>query len=139
MKKKKIYLSLILIIVFIIIVRQALIDHEDYIADYGESQIYTKEDMQQAMKVIQKKFAVGSMHSSKLLRITYSGDKESQSRGETYGHDKAMAFYIDFHSPKSDNSAGPLNPDQDYKNYHYLLFLTSYGKWVIDSSACGYG
>lgn len=139
MNKKWVGISLMIIFILITAFKLGFIGADNYTADYGESQLYTKAEMQQAMKVIRKDFTNGSMHASSLQRIAYQDDKTSKSLGEAYDHDKAMAFYVDFHSPKTDISAGPLNPDQDYRNYKYLVYLNEKGEWEIDWRGCGYG
>lgn len=61
MKKQWLCLALIIILIVIVIAGQGVKNADDT-TDYGETQLYTEDEFQQAMKVIQKRFVGESIH-----------------------------------------------------------------------------
>lgn len=108
---------------------------------YGSSKLYSKEDMDEAMDVVKKKFS--TWNKCELHSIKYTSDetasKENLGRmnqlGAAYGYKEkfteCIEFYTDFHSPEKDEDAGAWAPDREYTNYGWWLARTEGGKWQL--------
>lgn len=79
------------------------------------------------------------MKENTLKNISCQNDNTSKNLGESYGHEIAMAFYINFHTPKNTSIVSPLNPYEEYSNFQYLLYLNEKGEWKIEYNGCGLG
>ena len=110
--------------------------------DLGSSEIYTQDDLDDAVIQIKCKFA--SLPGCELKSIRYAGDeaasKENLKRmneidsGAKYT--QVVEFLMDFHSPE-DTSDTTLNSDYDYTDYQWWLARTDDSGWEIVSF--GYG
>lgn len=108
--------------------------------DYGDSQLYTQEDMDAAIALIKREFR--GWTGCELHSISYAGDecqtaanvewmnqlKEGQSSGGPE-FTQVIEFVSDFHSPKQD--AGVWNPDQEYTGWQWWLARSEGGKWQL--------
>ena len=106
---------------------------QDVQIDYGDSQVYTTEEMDAAIQVIQDTFA--DFKGCTLYALTYAGDEvcenelgycQSLSKGETVT--SCMVFHSVFRSPKE--GGGAWEADTEYTWSWYLGKLES-GKWVL--------
>lgn len=104
--------------------------------DYGESDIYTKSDMDAAIELIKNEFA--SWEGCELHRIRYTSDDCSSEGnvawmndlgGENAEFTQCIAFVSDFHSPKE--NAGAWNPDSEYIDWQWWLARTDNGNWKL--------
>lgn len=112
----------------------------DVSIDYGASELYTQEDMDAAIALIEKEFK--GWQGCELHSVSYAGDecqsadnvewmnqlKEGQDiSGPEYT--QVIEFISDFHSPKS--NAGAWNPDQEYTGWQWWLARSDGGKWQL--------
>ena len=107
--------------------------------DYGDSVIYTEEDMDAAIKLIKDEFA--TWKGCELHSITYSSDDECNPENIAWMNELAAAndltgdfsqcimFESDFHSPKKDAEA--WEPDTEYTNWQWWLARTEGGDWEL--------
>lgn len=113
--------------------------------DYGGSTIYTKEDMDAAIAVIQKEF--DTWEGCELHSISYGSDDACNAENirwmneleaandaqETFS--QCILFKSDFHSPK--NGGGAWNADQEYTDWQWWLARADGGAWKL--MTWGYG
>lgn len=109
---------------------------EDVTIEYGKSDIYTKEDLQDAVIQIKCKFAF--WNGCELKSIRYAGDEavsdENLSRLNKINPDgkytQVAEFLMDFHTPE-DVGELTFNSNFDYKDYQWWLARTKDGGWEI--------
>lgn len=111
---------------------------------YGNSEIYSKEDMDAALKLIKDEFS--AWEGCELHSISYSSDDECNSQNIAWmnelapGHDlsgnftQCIMFKSTFHSPK--NGGGAWNTDTEYTNWQWWLARADDGEWHL--LTCGY-
>lgn len=107
----------------------------DVTIDYGKSDLYTEEDMDNAIALIKDEFA--SWEGCELHSIVYAGDDCSSaenikwmnelSDGKSYT--KCIEFLSSFHSPQ--NGGGAWNPDEEYKDWQWWLARADDGAWEL--------
>lgn len=104
--------------------------------DYGQSAIYSKEDMDAAIKLIKREFS--TWNGCELHSIRYTSDEcNSQenldwmnSLGEGSGkYTQCIEFVSDFHSADSYDLG--FNPDEEYTGWGWWLARTDGGKWEL--------
>ena len=105
--------------------------------DLSGSELYTEEELYDAMLAVKCKFA--SWAGCELHAVRYAGDESaneenlkwlsSLSDGAEYV--QAAELLMDFHSPAEGGSA--WEPDQEYTDYQWWLARTSDGGWEIVS------
>ena len=103
--------------------------------DYGKSSIYSQEDMDDAIAVINKEFA--SWEGCEMHSLTYGTDDcmaqenldwmNDLGEGETYT--ECIEFLSNFHSPKE--AEGAWEPDKEYEDYQWWLARTDGGEWNL--------
>ena len=108
--------------------------------DYGTSELYTQEDMDAAIALIEKEFK--GWKGCELHSISYAGDecqntdnvewmnrlKEGQNiSGPEFT--QVIEFVSDFHSPQK--NAGAWNPDQEYTGWGWWLARADGGEWKL--------
>ena len=106
--------------------------------DYGDSALFTQEELEEAVQAIQEKFA--GFEGCELHSIRYAGDEavnpedlawlNSLADGAEYT--QAAEFLMDFHSPVED---GPFawEPDAEYTDYQWWLARSEGGGWDVVS------
>ena len=87
--------------------------------DYGNSEIYSKEDMDAAINLIKDEFS--TWNGCELHSISYSSDDECNSENIEWMNDLAdgaannftqcIMFESDFHSPKNGGGAWEADPE----------------------------
>ena len=107
------------------------------VIDYGTSERYTLEDLEEA--AVQIKCLFASWEGCELHSLRYGGDKacteenlawlNSQSEGANYT--ELAEFLSDFHSPLEGFSA--WEPDSEYTNWQWWLARTEDSGWEIVS------
>lgn len=104
--------------------------------DYGSSDVYSKSDMDAAMKLIKKEFA--TWNGCELHSISYTSDvcnsEENLEWMNRLGKEgieftQCIEFVSDFHSPK-DGGDG-WNADCEYSDWQWWLARTDNGKWNL--------
>ena len=105
--------------------------------DLGSSDIYSDDELNEAVIQIKCKFA--SWEGCELHAIRYAGDEEDNEENLAWlnalkeGSDyyQVAKFVIDFHSP--DAGSISWNPDEEYTDYEFWMARTEEGGWDIVS------
>lgn len=113
--------------------------------DYGNSTLYTKEDMAAAITEIRKEF--DTWEGCELHSITYGSDAACSEENIAWMNEleaandaqeafsQCILFKSDFHSPK--NGGGAWNADQEYTDWQWWLARSENGQWKL--MTWGYG
>ncbi len=113
--------------------------------DYGNSALYSKEDMDAAIAVIRKEFdtwdgcelhsiSYGSDDACSAENIRWMNELEAANDAqETFS--QCILFKSDFHSPKK--GGGAWNADQVYTDWQWWLARADGGTWKL--MTWGYG
>lgn len=139
MKKFSVMMLALMILIFSSQVKAA-----DVLVEYGNSNIFTKREMNYCIYKIQKNL---NEWGCKLLRVRYVGDEISNSaenikymnelaKGKNFGKKftKCMVFKTDFMSPPDphDGKITAWNYDSEYTNYEWFFgFYEVNGKWKL--------
>ena len=109
--------------------------------DYGTSEIYDRQEMDEAIHVLMRQF--GSWKGCELHSIRYAGDSCNNKEnlrwlneireGREYTH--CMEFVTDFHSPvqEEDLKGTAWGKDQEYRDYQWWLGRRDGGDWELVS------
>lgn len=110
--------------------------------DYGNSKIYTKEDMDEAIELIKDEFS--TWKGCELHSIAYSSDEECNTAeniawmeelaeaNDIQGNfTQCIMFKSDYHSPKDEKDAGAWNPDSEYTDWQWWLARAEDGDWKL--------
>ncbi len=131
MKKLIVVLSLFLVLIMF----TACADTSNYTLDYGTSQMYSKEDIESAAKVVVNK--LNSFQGCVLYSLTYAGDEKCKdelsyvnSLKEDEGEEfvECLVFYSEFRSPVK--GGGAWTPNSIYTWSWYLGRETD-GEWIL--------
>lgn len=102
--------------------------------DYKTSELYSKEDMNEAIKLIVEEF--NTWEGCTLYDISYTDDEKCEdnlsyinSLAVDKKYDQCIVFNSNFHSPKE--GGGAWEPDYDYENWQWFLGRTEGGKWDL--------
>ena len=108
--------------------------------DYGNSSVYTKEDMDDAIKLIIKTFS--TWEGCELHSISYSSDDRcntaesiswmnrlEQANDAQEHFTQCIMFESSFHSPK--NGGAVWNADQEYTKWQWWLARSDGGQWKL--------
>ncbi len=109
--------------------------------DYGTSALYTQEELDAAIVQVKCKFA--SWAGCELHSLRYGGDAANDPANLEWlnslegggKYTQAMAFLMDFHSPKE--AYGAWEADEEYRDYQWWLARKEDGGW--DVVTWGYG
>ena len=104
--------------------------------DLGSSEIYTEDDLKDAVIQIECKFAFWG--DVDLKNIRYAGDEAVTDKNLAWMNELApdakytqvAEFLMDFHTPK-DVGEMTFNADSDYTDYQWWLARTDDGGWEI--------
>ena len=113
------------------------VNETDVSIDYGTSELYTQEELEEAALQIKCKFA--SFEGCELHSLRYAGDEcntaenaewlNSLSEGSNYT--QVCEFLSGFHTPSEGESV--WDPDQEYEDYQWWLARTDDGGWEVVS------
>ena len=106
--------------------------------DYGSSEIFTEDEIKEAVIRIKCDFA--SWDGCELHSLKYAGDESNSAENIEWlnslnedSHYKQVAEFLgDLHSPVTD--AGAWEPDTEYTDYQWWLGRTEDGSWDIVST-----
>ena len=110
--------------------------------DYGESAVYSRADMDAAIKLVKERFKA-DYDGCELYSIAYTSDdcntpenvawmnELAEAQGMDVVFTQCMILESDFHSPKDPEKAIALNVDQDYTGYGWCLARTDGGEWQL--------
>ena len=107
----------------------------DLLLDYGSSELYTREDMDEAISLIRETFS--GWEGCELHTVRYAGDdccsRETISWMNSLkpgsGYTQCIEFVSDFHSPLED--VGAWEPDMEYTGWQWWLARTDEGSWEL--------
>ena len=116
----------------------------DIEVDYGESYIYSRQDMDEAIDVIINEFS--TWDGCELHSISYSSDEfcnasniawmneleEADDVGKREDFTQCIMFTGSFHTPKY--NAGAWNPDEEYTGWQWWLARPEGGQWKLMTS-----
>lgn len=109
--------------------------------DYGSSEIYTREDMDSAIKLITETF--NTWKGCELHSIRYTSDDCNSEENIEWMNDLAkgqgldvvftqcIEFRSDYHSPADPKQADAWNPDEEYTNWGWWLAREGGGEWHL--------
>lgn len=107
--------------------------------DYGDSKLYTQEDMDAAMAIIRAEF--DTWKGCELHSIRFAGDDANSADNikwmnelkEGQNYTQCIEFLSDFHSPKdeADLKDTAWEGDQEYKDWQWYLARTDSGDWTL--------
>jgi len=107
---------------------------DSFSVDYGKSEIYSQQDMDSAIDVIEKQFS--SWEGCELHSISYASDEISKDNVDycnelraDAGYDECIVFESAFHSPK--NGGGAWTPDEEYTGWNWYLARNDNGAWTL--------
>ena len=136
MKKLSVILSLLLVLIVLVSCAKT----SDYSLEYGESNMYSNEDIESAAKVVVEKF--NTFHGCVLYSLEYAGDEKCENElsyvnslkddGEEFVD--CLVFYSEFRSPIK--GGGAWSPNDIY-TWDWYLGHEKDGEWVLVTY--GYG
>lgn len=137
--KKKVVFSIIAISVLLIIsftlylifnYRKGNVKNAEIVI--GDSQIYTKEEIQSAIDIVLDRFET---LPAKLYKIWYDEEKslkESEKWKEQYNADEAIVLYSNFKTyPGKQSLNNGFNSNFKYENWNWVLVRNNKEKWEI--------
>ncbi|MCB6991552.1 hypothetical protein LI187_13810 [bacterium 210820-DFI.6.38] len=107
--------------------------------DYGTSSIYSKADMDAAIKIIMKEFE--AFEGCELHSLSYVSDEkcntaeniawmnQCKATDDPEVFTQCIAFDSNFHSPMMDS--GAWNPDEEYTDWEWWLARSDGGEWKL--------
>ena len=106
----------------------------ELVIDYGTSELYTKEELDEAIVQIKCRFAG---FGCELHSISYAGDEANNAENlawlneldEGKGYTQVCAFLSDFHTPA--DAGGAWEPDTEYTAWQWWLARTEDGGWQL--------
>ena len=114
--------------------------NEAFIKNYGTSELYTRSDMNAAVRVLMHNFHNWEDRGCRMIEVKYAGDAESEKNLDycnsiTPGapYDACIVFVTAFRTPAH---TAALNPNDFYTGYTWCLARTGIGAWKV--VACGY-
>ena len=143
--KKKVVFSIIAISVLLIVsvvlyltfnYRKGNVKNAEIII--GDSQIYTKEEIQSVIDIVLDRFA---MFPAKLYKIWYDEEKslkESEKWKEQYNADEVIVLYSNFKTyPGKQSLNKGFNSNFEYENWNWVLVRKNKEKWEIKTFGVG--
>ncbi len=122
-------------LIFSIILSACGSGSSDVKINYGNSEIYSQEDMDEAISLIKQEFA--GWEGCELHAIKYMTDScntadniqwmNELNPGQNYT--QCIRFLSDFHSPVE--GGGAWEPDMEYKDWQWWLARPEGGKWDL--------
>ena len=109
---------------------------------YGVSEIYSREDMDSAIVIIKEIFSKWDgceLHSIRYTDDDYCNTKKNidwmnelaAGHGYEPNFTQCIAFFSNFHSPKSDDNSTTFETDSDYEDWSWYLARTDDGEWKL--------
>jgi len=103
--------------------------------DFGESELYTAEDLEEAAVQVKCEFA--TFEGCELHSLRYAGDEANtpenlkwlNDHDDDPGYTQVAKFVSDFHSPVE--GGGAWEADQEYTDYEWWLARTDDGGWQL--------
>lgn len=134
------YIALLLALLCTITVSGCSADQApDVTVDYGSSELYTKEDMDAAIALIEAEF--NTWDGCALHSITYGSDDACSAENVAWMNDleaandaqetftQCILFTSNFHSPKE--AVGAWEPNTEYTDWQWWLARSDGGDWKL--------
>ena len=105
----------------------------------GESSLYGREDLLDAVDAVMDDFQKGFEHC-KMLRVEYSEAhtlRETEYRRERGDDADVVVFLVDFYVGLKALAVGPMIPGRTCTKYQFILTRDSQGEWAVRDK--GYG
>lgn len=105
----------------------------------GESSLYGREDLLDAVDAVMDDFQKGFEHC-RMLRVEYSEShtlREIEYCRERGDNADVVVFLVDFHVGLKALAVGPMIPGQTCTKYQFILARDSRGEWAVRDK--GYG
>ena len=132
---------LMLLIVLLLVSCASKNESATVVIDYGSSDIYSKTDMDKAIKLIQEEF--NTWDDCELHTLRYAGDNcnsadniawmndlsEAQNLGLTVS--QCIEFVSDFHSPVNPKNDTAWEADAEYTDWQWYLAREDGGPWHL--------
>lgn len=107
---------------------------QEVTVNFGNSAVYSQEDMEAAVEVIKAKFNSWEGHT--LYTIEYKGDEVSaenleycNSLGDASEFTESIVFESSFRTPK--HASGGFNEDEVYTGWSWYLARQAGGEWQL--------
>ena len=105
--------------------------------DYGESALYTREELEEAAVQVKCEFA--KFAGCELHSLRYAGDECNTQENidwmneldEGAGYTQVVEFLTDFHSPVTEDHPSAWELDQEYTDWQWWLARTDDGPWKL--------
>ena len=114
--------------------QKSSIDLSNIKIDYKTSELYSKEDMDAAIKLIVEEF--NTWEGCTLYDISYTDDQNCTDNlshinelSDDKQYDECIIFVSNFHSPKE--GGGAWEPDYDYENWEWYLGRVKGEDWEL--------
>lgn len=134
--KKKVILILLVILAAALIAGAAIFvgrgDTKKVTELIGDSDLYTAEEIESAMAVVEKEFRK-SFSGCTLTKLWYDENVCKLEQGDwtaQYGTDEAIVLLSDFDVGESGGD-GSLDPGTTYKNWEWILVRNAGGEWEL--------
>ena len=113
----------------------------DYAIDYGQSQIFTRKELEKAVPLIQE--VLDTWDGCRIHSLRYAGDEActeenlswlnelAEAQGKEMEFTRCACFLCDFRSPADESKAGAWNPDYEYTDWSWWLGCTAKGEWAL--------
>ncbi len=146
MKKASILCLALLILALSLSACAGIFGSPSYPIDYGESQIFTQRQLEDAVSQIQREFR--SWKGCELHAISYAGDQfstldnlvwlteQAESKGLNGEFTECALFLTDFHSPMEEDNPDGWIPDYEFSDWQWWLGCTEDGRMILVD--CGY-
>lgn len=114
---------------------------DNFKTDYKTSEIYSRQDMDNAIKIIKEAFK--GWKGCELHQIRYVGDECNNDEKIKWMNDlsdtndlepkfsQCIQFECDFHSPIKESDMDAFNPDEEYTDWSWWLARTEDGEWHL--------
>lgn len=99
--------------------------------EIGPSERYTKREIREAMKVVEKKFKA-NFDGCILKTLEYEEDSSDESWAKEYRADRAMVLTSAFYVGKN-AELGAFGPDNTYDGYVWVLTQNDGERWVLQT------
>lgn len=134
--KKRFILILIIIFVLILSIGYRSINIKGNVRNakitIGESDIYSKEEIQDAINIVLERF---ESFPAKLIRLWYDEEKsleESEDWKIQYDAHEAIVLYSDFKTYIGNQAINQgFNSNQEYKNWKWILTKNNNESWEL--------
>ena len=139
--KKAFLFCLVLLLALTLSACTDLFGSPSYPIEYGESALFTQEQLEGCVKLIQKEFR--TWRGCELHSITYAGDQWStldnliwlnelaEARGLGVVFTECALFLTDYHSPVKEIEGEAWNLDYEYTDWQWWLGCTESGNMVL--------